>query len=259
MNYEPIHVLLIEDDPIQAKYIQAMFSSVEAEKFIMTWGSTLDAGMSIIASTQVDIVLLDLMLPDSNGLDTFISLYDAAPNIPIVVLSSLDDETPALLAVQRGAQDYLIKGKIDVHILIRSIQYSIERKNTELALRESERRYKEMVDTLPMPIFETDKKGNITFLNIEAHKKFGHTRYDLEKGINILQLIHPDDRARAKVNFQLILKDHNSDGLKYTALRKDQRAIPVMIYSTPIMQDHKSIGLRGVVVDLSKLKSKLSA
>lgn len=254
MNYEPIHVLVIEDDPIQAKYIQGMFSSVEAEAFVITIGNSLKAGIDIIASARVDIILLDLMLPDSQGLETFIKMYDHAPTIPIVVLSSLDDETPAVLAVQRGAQDYLIKGKIDVHTLVRSIRYSIERKNTELALRESERRYKELVDSLPITIFETDKRGNITFLNQEAHKKFGYTRYDLEKGINILQLIHPDDRSRAKMNFQQSIKDRNSDGLQYKAIRTDQRTIPVVIYSTPILDaQHSNKGLRGVVVDLSKL------
>src|SRR5262245_27263715 len=92
-----------------------------------------------LASPGIDVVLLDLSLPDSAGLDTFACLHAAAPEVPVVVLSGLDDETVAVRAVQAGAQDYLLKGRVESDLLVRAVRYAIERQRAE-AEREAMRR-----------------------------------------------------------------------------------------------------------------------
>jgi DNA-binding NtrC family response regulator len=87
--------------------------------------------LECLAAGDIDIVLLDLSLPDSLGLDTFTRVYDKAPCLPIIVLTGLDDEELAAKAVREGAQDYIIKGQVDSNLLARAIRYAIERKRAE--------------------------------------------------------------------------------------------------------------------------------
>ncbi len=95
----------------------------------------LSTGLERLAKNSVDVVLLDLLLPDSQGLETFDRMHSQAPQVPIIVLSGLDDESLALEAVRKGAQDYLVKGEVDSRLLGRSIRYAIERHRTEKMLK----------------------------------------------------------------------------------------------------------------------------
>lgn len=101
-----------------------------------------------VAEVTFDVVLLDLGLPDSFGLDTFVKLQPCAPDIPIVVLTGLDDERTACKAVELGAQDYLVKGQLTKNLLIRSLRYGIQRKRSEKSLRETNRRLDETLRQL---------------------------------------------------------------------------------------------------------------
>src|SRR5205823_1655415 len=103
----------------------------------------------------VDVVLLDLGLPDSKGIETFHRAHDGAAGQPIIVISGLDDETLALEAVRSGAQDYLVKGRIEGHLLARVIRYAIERQRTEVQLRWLTL----AVDQSPASVFITDPRG----------------------------------------------------------------------------------------------------
>jgi two-component sensor histidine kinase len=139
---EHIKVLLVEDNSEDARLIQEMLSRARGARFDVKCTDRLSTGLTLLAAGGVDVVLLDLVLPDSKGLDSFARTYTQAPEIPIVVLSGLDDETLAVTAVREGAQDYLIKGRVDSSLLERSIRYAIERKHAReritAALREKE-------------------------------------------------------------------------------------------------------------------------
>lgn len=147
MTDKQINILLIEDDPGDADLLQKILSATKAHQFSLEVSTDLHNSLERLALGQIDVVLLDLSLPDSQGLDTFTQVYAQAPDIPIVVLSGLDDETIAVKAVQIGAQDYLVKDKVDNHLLVRSLRYAIERKRTEkeiVRLYKAERaRYRE--------------------------------------------------------------------------------------------------------------------
>jgi diguanylate cyclase (GGDEF)-like protein len=121
-------VLLIEDNPGDARLIREMLAEEEAVPFVLTHADRLSRGIEVLAQKATDLVLLDLSLPDSHGLDTFSKVYAHSPKVPIIVLSGNDDRQLALYAVKSGAQDYLVKGKIDRELLMKAMQYSIERK-----------------------------------------------------------------------------------------------------------------------------------
>ena len=129
----PIKVLLIEDNKEHAELLGRLLGFAEYPKFSITTATTLSSGLAALARSAPDIVLLDLTLPDSDGANTFHRTNAAAPTLPIVILSGVSDVTLAIEMVQAGAQDYLVKGHVDMHLLLRSVQYAIERKRGQVA------------------------------------------------------------------------------------------------------------------------------
>ena len=125
-----IRVLLVEDNPGDAHLIQTILGTAALDGFVLERAEQLSDGIQRLAAGGIDSVLLDLSLPDSHGLETFSRLHTEAPGVPIIVLSALEDETVAVSAVHQGAQDYLVKGHVDGHVLVRAIRYAIERKRT---------------------------------------------------------------------------------------------------------------------------------
>jgi signal transduction histidine kinase len=135
----PIKVLLIEDNPGDARLIQELLRGATTAQFELTCVERLAAGLQRLAEETFDVLLLDLGLPDSQGLDTFTKTQTQAPDVPIVLLTALDDEAFALEAVRKGAQDYLVKGQVDSNLLARAMRYAIERHRAEAALRQRNR------------------------------------------------------------------------------------------------------------------------
>jgi PAS domain S-box-containing protein len=133
------------------------------------------------------------------------------------------------------------------------------RKETENKLKYSEKRYRELANLLPQTIYETDAAYNISYSNQAGFESFGYTPEDLQKGLNIFEIIIPEDREKAIHNILKVMKGEYSGGNEYTALRKDGTTFPINSYSSPIIRNGKLIGLRGIVVDISKLKEAHSA
>lgn len=131
MDDKLIKILIIEDNPEDLRIIEEMLKEVENPAFELHSSKRLSDGLKCLVRDGFDILLLDLSLPDSVGLDTFSSVYEQAPEIPIVILSGFDDEEMAIRAVSEGAQDYLVKGHVTSPLLSRSISYAIERKLIE--------------------------------------------------------------------------------------------------------------------------------
>ncbi len=127
----PIRALMIEDDTVAATLVTGQLRTVTNAKFEMTHVDTLGKGIEALGNGGFDAVLLDLMLPDSSGLDTFLRLQSAVPDIPVVILSGTDDLSLAAKAVEEGAQSYLVKGKVNADQLARSLRYAIQRSEAE--------------------------------------------------------------------------------------------------------------------------------
>jgi len=146
-NANPIRILLIEDNPGDARLIAEMLSETEDDLFNMTHADCLSTGLVNLAEERFDLLLLDLSLPDSQGLDTFVRVNTHSNDIPVVVLTGNQDEILATRAMKAGAQDYLVKGDLESNLLVRSIRYAIERNRLLMAL-EQERQKKREIDEI---------------------------------------------------------------------------------------------------------------
>jgi len=133
MSYElkTINVLLVEDNPADARLVRELFVEIEASEFELSHADTLSTALDALDNYEFDVMLLDLSLPDAQGLHAVKNILQVTPQLPIVVLSGIDDADLSLQAVQAGAQDYLVKGHGDGNLLSRALHYAIERKRTQ--------------------------------------------------------------------------------------------------------------------------------
>lgn len=174
MQDEVIKILLIEDVHKFARLLRVMLQSAQGVQFDVEWMESLHDGITRLMAGGIDLVLLDLSLADCKGLESFDKARNAAPHVPIIVLSSLDDETVAVKAVHEGAQDYLVKGQIDSHLLVRAIRYAIERKHTEVALLQAEEKYRSIFENIVEGIFQTTPDGHYLSANSALARIYGY-------------------------------------------------------------------------------------
>ncbi|WP_420130454.1 ATP-binding protein [Longimicrobium sp.] len=131
MTDAPVRILLVEDNPGDARLLGFTLQEAQSLRFELAHAARLSEAMERVAEGPADVVLLDLSLPDAHGMETVTRMLHAAPDVPIIVLTGLADETVAVHAVQAGAQDYLVKGSVDGGTLARAIRYAMERKRLE--------------------------------------------------------------------------------------------------------------------------------
>jgi len=136
MQSQSIKILLIEDNPEDAFLLRRFLSKAKELSATVEHVEELSQGLTCLQQQSYDIVLLDLFLPKSQGIDTFLNVSISYPHVPIIILSALTDQDIALAAVQAGAQDYLVKGQFDSHLLSRSIRYGIERQHLNVRLKQ---------------------------------------------------------------------------------------------------------------------------
>ena len=133
---------------------------------------------------------------------------------------------------------------------------AIEYRKAEDILRENGEKYKELSELLPQTLFEIDLEGNLTFSNRNALQAFGYAQGEVDKGLNAMELFVPEDRNRFSANKKRTLKGNHTGGNEYTMLRKDGDTFPVIIYSNPMIRDGKSVGLKGIIIDITEVKKK---
>jgi signal transduction histidine kinase len=168
MIEKPLRVLLVEDDPDDAYLLDAMLRDVPTLQYELTRATRL--AQALRSEQTFDVALLDLSLPDSHGIATFLELHERWPELPIVVLTGLDDETIATRAVHEGAQDYLIKGQVNGHLLERSLRYAVERQRTTYfrALLTERERFDTAVSQMTDGIVVMDDQWRINHANRAA-------------------------------------------------------------------------------------------
>jgi len=148
VNKKHIKVLLIEDNQGDVRLIWEILSEVRNSPFYLEVAATLLGGLQSLEKAKPDIVLLDLTLPDSNGIYTLNRVKDKVKEIPVVVLTGMDDEMLAIKSLKEGAQDYLVKGRTDSELLKRAILHAIERNKLISDMEENDRKLKESYERL---------------------------------------------------------------------------------------------------------------
>lgn len=195
MKYNGLHVLVVDDNPGD----QFLISELLAETYLQISATekavSVKDAITVLKQKQVDIVLLDLSLPDSQGIDTFLQVNKYAKNIPVVILSGLNDLNTATDAISLGAQDFLMKGEFNEKLLEKTILYSIERKKTLLELRFSNERYEFVSKATNDMVWDWDILNNKVYRNEEQFVKILKLPAELRNENNNFwnSRIHPDD------------------------------------------------------------------
>lgn len=208
MGSQQILILLIEDDVVEARLIQEILKNFNLQQFCLTHVKRLQAGLNHLRQEQCDLVLLDLTLPDSQGLASVELLVQNFPYLPIVVLTNTNDNQLAIAAVRQGAQDYLVKRSINIDVLVRSIQYAIERQKASDLLRETN---ENLTNQIQQKTAELMKAKEINHFQSELVSMFSHDfRSPLTTVLSCTELLqNRSDRlseARKVYLFQMLRK-----------------------------------------------------
>ncbi|RCJ23593.1 hybrid sensor histidine kinase/response regulator [Nostoc sp. ATCC 43529] len=164
MAGENIKILLVEDNPGDVFLLQEFLKEVNTVVVELMPVERLSKALNHLEKEIFDVILLDLSLPDSQGLETFVTAHQQAKATPIIVLTGINDETLATRAMQEGAQDYLVKGQVTGDLLVRSMRYAIERQRADNALRQSEERFRVALKNSPIFVYNQDKELRYTWV-----------------------------------------------------------------------------------------------
>ncbi|MGO9572617.1 MAG: sigma 54-interacting transcriptional regulator [Desulfomonilaceae bacterium] len=179
MRDNRLQVLLIEDNPGDVRLIREMLAETRSADIGIESVESLSAGLDLLTTGGFDVVLLDLGLPDSQGLATLGRLYARVSDIPIVVFTGQGDEAVALEAVKQGAQDYLVKGEVDEKLLTRSIHYAVERRRLLAELEVSRASFTSIVEKSADGIFVLGNDGSVLYANSAASELMGKSEETL--------------------------------------------------------------------------------
>lgn len=251
MDDDRIQVLLIEDSPTDALLVQDELRHAADGNFAVTHVQRLSHALKQLQLQHFDIALLDLSLPDSDGLETFSRLYSAAESMPIVLLTSRVDEPLVLRALKTGAQDYLMKEKVMSGVLSRVIRYAIERKHSQQALRKSEARLRDLFDGTSDLIQSIAPDGRILFVNRAWREMLGYSEEEIIT-LNIFDVIHPDHHEYSRTCLQQHLADKGADIVETAFQTKDGRIITVEGNVAAHFEDGKAVAVRGIFRDVTK-------
>src|SRR5260370_27412895 len=192
MTLEDTRVLLVEDNPADARFLREEIAGAGAGGVRLTHVSRLEDALRKLDAEDFDIILLDLSLPDESGLETLVRAHARAPGVPIVVLTGTDDEALAIKAVREGAQDYLVKGRTDGNLLVRSMRYATERKHAIEALQRREEHFRSLIENALDLISIISEDGTIRYVSPSHERVLGYSADELV-GRGVFEFIHPND------------------------------------------------------------------
>jgi PAS domain S-box-containing protein len=196
-----MRVLLVEDSDADAGALQSLLYEYG---FTVTRVARLSNAIATLRSQHIDVILLDLGLPDSKGTKTLERTLDATRSIPVVVLTGCADEDVAVDAVAAGAQDYLMKGATDGRTLFRALRYACERHRAEERIRVSEERYRALVENSADGIALLDRRGTILYTSPAVTRILGWSVEEFE-GQDVFRFVHEDDRTDARASHAAVV------------------------------------------------------
>ncbi|KAB2964653.1 MAG: EAL domain-containing protein [Thermoanaerobaculia bacterium] len=194
-----LNVLIVEDDPGDALLIRRLLERARDLDCRVEVRDRIASGLERLDAGGVDVVLLDFSLPDSLGLDTFRRMRDRHPELPVLILTSLDDDALAVRAVAEGAQDYLVKRQVDARLLARAIRYAIERQRGESALRASEERYALAVRGANDGLWDWDRGAGTVYLSPRWKAMLGYREEEVgDRPGDWFSRVAEDDREKLR-------------------------------------------------------------
>ncbi len=259
MDDKAIKVLLVEDSPTDVFLLREALAAAPSAQFELAHTERLAEALRRLDEDRFDAVLLDLGLPDSQGLETFAHLQERFPGTPVVVLTGLDDSSLAMRAVQLGAQDYLVKKQLSPGMLARVIRYSIERKRAEEALRQSEERYRDLFENANDIIYTSDMAGNITSLNKAGTQILGYTSEEALR-LNVVHLVAPEYLNVVRMMIAGDLAERDKDfSLTPTAyemevMTKDGRRVALEVSARLMRRHGRVVEIQSIARDITERK-----
>ena len=254
---KPVTVLLVEDNPGDALLIRFMLNKAGDSRVVLERVERLADALTRLEKGDISVVLLDLSLPDSQGLDTFSRVYKRAPHIPILVLTGHDDESIAVRAVTQGAQDYLVKGQVDGPVLLRAMLHALERKRIMEALRENEQRFKLLIESTSDYIYTVTVANGVPTTTVHGPGCVAVTGYaprDYERDLTLwFRMIHEKDRAAVLADAAQAVAGLPTKPLEHRILHHDGSVRWVKHTSVPRRND------RGEVVEVDGIISDITA
>ncbi|HXB09664.1 MAG TPA: response regulator, partial [Puia sp.] len=216
-DIQPIRILVVEDNPGDLFLLREFLHGTDLSFAEIRHAANLSAAKQALAQQSTDLLFLDLSLPDSFGLESYIQLQSLTQRVAVILLTGLNDIKIAMQALVMGAQDYLVKGDFDEKLLSRAIRYSIERLRNLQFLRESEERYRELFNNNPMPMWVFNAK---TFRFLEANAAaVQHYGYTLEEFLNRTLADIRLEGNREELMAEVEAAQYSRDGIKKGILR----------------------------------------
>ncbi|HEV2354262.1 MAG TPA: response regulator, partial [Puia sp.] len=256
-----LRILVVEDNPGDLFLLQEYLRSSDLDISEVIHAERLKEAREILDSRAVDLIFLDLSLPDSYGLETYTGLQNYAQRVPVILLTGLTDKNIAPQALVMGAQDYLIKGDFDQKLLSRAIRYSLERMRNLQYLRESEERYRELFNNNPMPMWVFDSR-NFHFLeaNTAAVGHYGYTREEfLAKTVADIRLNGDTLELRSEVESVRGRRDGIRMGIRRHVKKSGEVIIVEMVWHQISYRNEPAIlALAGDVTEKIRLEEELN-
>jgi two-component system, cell cycle sensor histidine kinase and response regulator CckA len=245
-----LHVLLVEDSPTDVLLTEEALST---NRFHVQSSQRLGDALKLLLAMQFDVILLDLGLPDSQGLDTLRTLRGKNPQVAVVVLTGKNDEALALQALKEGAQDYLVKGEIQASSLQRAIRYAVERTASDSMLRQSEQRVHELTEHIDQVLWMIDaKESKILYISHGYEKTFGRTCQSLiDNPRSYMEGIHPLDLDMMRREDTAMYQTGRIDA-ECRVLRPDGSVRWVWLRGYPVIEEGQIVRLVGVIEDITE-------
>jgi sigma-B regulation protein RsbU (phosphoserine phosphatase) len=256
MEIRTIRVLLIEDNLEDVTFLRRTLQRVTGTHFQLEPARSLAEGFEKLKAGGIDVVLVDLTLPDSSGLDTFSAIKSQARDTPVIVLSGLDDETVAVNAVHAGAEDYLVKGRVDSQLITRAIIYAMERMETRRAIVKAEEKFRGIFENSIAGIFQTTPDGRYLDVNPALTRIYGYeSRAELMSRISdIGRLLYVDPRRRMEF-VRLMQEKGTVQDFESQIFRKDGSVIWISENARAVRDASRQIQYyEGMVEDITARK-----
>jgi PAS domain S-box-containing protein len=256
MDNRKVNILLVDDDPLDRRLVEVTLArSNTSVQYNVETAGTLSEATKRLSNGSYDVLLLDLNLPDSSGIDTVQKAQDTNSDASIVVLTGLDDEEMGLEAIRRGAEDYLIKGKSLEHILVRTIRYSLERKRVRQRITETENRFRSVVQTAGSAIFVLSPEHRILEWNEQAEHLYGRQRQEVLNK-DYLRLFVPEEiRDSVATDMRMVLSGKTIKSFE-NSIRIRDGSRRILLWNASALFDAKGqpIGVIAVGQDITDRK-----